>query len=101
MFSYFWFSMLGLFITTLYYRMNKGQKIAVSIAVPVFLIFSLDAINDITGGQLGNAISGMFAILCGMTSGCNPYIGMLSMFIFAAVGAALVFALVRKADIKR
>lgn len=35
----------GFFITTLYYRLNKGQKTAVSIGVPVALIFAIPALD--------------------------------------------------------
>lgn len=38
-------SALGFLITTLYYRMNKGQKIAVSVGVPAALLFVLPAMD--------------------------------------------------------
>lgn len=99
-FLYFGLSMLGLFITTLYYRMNKGLKIAVSVAVPVFLMF--DPLDYLTGGRSTNLISAIirFAFF-GNYQDHNPYIGMLSMFIFAAIAAALAFVLARKANIKK
>ncbi|HEX3040420.1 MAG TPA: hypothetical protein VHP54_09055 [Caproiciproducens sp.] len=101
-FLYFWCSMLGLFITTLYYRMNKGLKIAVSIAVPILLIFGPDPLDRFTGGRSTNLISAIFRFaFFGNYQDHNPYIGMLSMFIFAAFSAALAFVLARKADIKK
>jgi hypothetical protein len=101
-FFYFWFSMLGLFITTLYYRMNKGLKIAVSVAVPVLLFFGPDPLDRFTGGKSTNLISTIFRfVFFGTSSKANPYIGMLSMFILAVLAAALAFVLARKADIKK
>ncbi len=98
----FWLAMLGLFITTLYYRMNKGLKIAVSVAVPVLLNFGLDGLDRSTGGKSTNLISAIFRFaFFGNYQDHNPYIGMLSMFILAAIAAALALVLARKADIKK
>ena len=101
MFLYFSISMIGLFITTLYYRMNKGLKIAVSIAVPVVLINGFEPLDSyFFAGKITASIKTFFNAAFGFLNGYNPYISMMSMFVFAAVFAALAFLLARRAVLK-
>ena len=102
LFTYFFACMVGYFITTLYYRMNKGLKIAVSIAVPVFLLNGLDALDYyFLNGRINAFLQYFVKTAWGITSGYNPYIAMVSLCVFAAVFAVLAFLLARKAVIKR
>lgn len=99
-FAYFWIAMIGLFITVLYYRMNKGLKIAVSVGVPLSL-FVLPALDQhLWGSRLSQDAQAFFNFAWGYSNGNNPYIGMASMFVFAAVDAALAWLLVRRASVK-
>lgn len=101
-FLYFLLSMIGLFITTLYYRMNKGLKIAVSIAVPTLLINGFGQLDSyVFGGKMAAFIKSFFNAAMGFSNGGNPYIAMFSMFVSAAFFAALSFLLARKASIKK
>lgn len=100
-FFYFFLSIVGLFITTLYYRMNKGLKIAVSIVVLV-LLNTLPALDlYLSGGKVSSFLVSAGNAAMGFSNGYNPYIGMCSMLIFAVIFAALDFLLARKAAIKK
>jgi hypothetical protein len=100
-FAYFWIAMVGLFITALYYRMNKGLKIAVSVSVPVLWLFVLPSLDKyLWGNQLSHTIQTFFNFVWGYSNGYNPFIGMASMFVFAAVNAAFAWLLVRRASVK-
>jgi len=100
-FLHFFISMVGLFITTLYYRMNKGLKIAVSIAIPTVLINGVQALDAFfLGGKIGASLQSFFNAAFGFSNGYNPYIGMFSMFVFAAVFSSLAFLLARKSAVK-
>jgi hypothetical protein len=100
-FLHFFASMVGLFITTLYYRMNRGLKIAVSIAVPTLLLNGVSALDFyFLDGKISAFFERAVKAAWGISSGYNPYIGMISMFVFAAVFAALAFLLARKAPVR-
>jgi hypothetical protein len=100
-FLYFLVSMIGLFITTLYYRMNRGFKIAVSIFVPVVLINGFEPLDSyFFAGKLTAVLQNFLSVAFGLSNGCNPYIAMVSMFVFAFFFAALTYLLARKASIK-
>lgn len=49
-------ALTGVWITTLYYRMNKAGKIGVSVGVPAFLFFALPMLNSANDG-IGRAIT--------------------------------------------
>jgi hypothetical protein len=101
-FLYLLFSMIGLFITTLYYRMNRGLKIAVSIIVPVFFLNGIELLDTtFFGGQIGSFFLDFLYIAGGLYDNSNPYIAMVSMFLFTAVFAALTYLLARRASIKK
>lgn len=100
-FLYFFLSLMGLFITTAYYRMNKALKIIVSVAVPLLLINGMNFVDVMIGGSISNFISSAMLTMFGLSNGSNPYIGMLSMFLLTAIFAAFSFLLARKADVKK
>jgi hypothetical protein len=100
-FAVFWTATVGFLITVLYYRMNRGVKIAVSVGVPVLLVFVLPILDrNLWSNRLADTQQNFFNFVWGYSNGYNPYIGMASMFIFAAVNAALAWLLVRKANVK-
>ena len=101
-FGYFWIAMLGLLITVLYYRMNRGMKIAVSIGVPVFCICVFPILDfALWDFKLTHAMQTFFSFALGFSNGSNLYIGMISMVIFAAIAATLAWLLVRRANVKQ
>lgn len=98
----FLISIFGLLITTLYYRMNKGLKIAVSIAVPVLLINGLPDFDALyLDGAILKALSNAVSAAWGFSNGYNPYIGMFSMLVLSAIFFTLTFLLARKAAVKK
>jgi len=100
-FAYLWVVMVGFFITNLYYRMNKSTKIAVSIGVPVSLFYVLPFLDQyLWNGVLSRAVMSFANFAWGLSNGYNSYIGMVSMFVFAAVTATLTWLLVRRANVK-
>ena len=93
--------MFGYFITTLYYRLNKAGKIAVSISVPGILIVGLPIFDAVvTGGMIYRAFWRFVAFALGLLSGPNPYYAMVSSLLAVALFAAFSWMLVRRAVIK-
>ena len=98
----FFVSMVGLWITTLFYRMNRGLKIAVGIAVPVLLLNGLPFLDELYfGGAFVKALANAARAAWGLSGGYNPYIGMFSMLVFSGIFAALTFLLARRAALKK
>lgn len=99
---YFCITMVGLLVTTLYYRMNKGLKIAVSVGVPVVMIYGVQLLNDYPFGirLLKYLMNAVFAVW-GLYGTCNPLIAVGSQFLFAALFAALAYLLSRRAVVKK
>ncbi len=101
-FLYFILSMIGFFITILYYRMNRALKITVSIAVPVVLMNGIQVLDDhFFQGKIGAFFRSAANAALGITSGHNPYIGMISMLLGTAFFAVLAYLLARKAIVRR
>ncbi|EMS74217.1 hypothetical protein [Ruminiclostridium cellobioparum] len=91
----------GYLITSLYYRMSKLTKIAVSIGVPVWFTIVLPIIDaTVTEGRIFKYIGNVFLIFGGLKYGVNPYIPVLSLTVEAAVVAVLCFMLVKTATVK-
>lgn len=100
-FACFWIATVGFFITALYYRMNRGLKITVSVGVPVFLLFVLPALDrNLWNGWFSHTEQIFFNFVWGYSNGYNPFVGMASMLIFAAVNAVLAWLLARRASVK-
>lgn len=101
-FLYFLFSMAGLFITTLYYRMNRVQKIVVSIAVPMVVLNGIPFFDTfVSQGRFLAFLQSTGNAAMGITGGYNPYIGILSLFLSAAVLTFLTYLLARRATVKK
>ncbi len=97
---YFFCALVGFFITSLYYRMNKLLKICVSIGVPGFFIFILPAIDIMTGSTVFRTLGSIIVFVLGLSDGCNPYIPMAFCLLGAIVISFLSFLLIRRATIK-
>ncbi|MGI5891872.1 MAG: hypothetical protein ACOX7H_03935 [Bacillota bacterium] len=101
-FTIYWgIAMLGLLISTLYYRMNNWQKIVVSIGVPVGLFVVIPIISSaITNGALLQAIMKFFSFAFGLSNGFNPHIAVIFNLLFIVILAAINYLLIRRATIK-
>jgi hypothetical protein len=98
--SYLVAGMAGYLITILYYRMNKAVKLLVSIGVPILVLFVWPEV-DIAwfNGTTIKAIGWLIAWASGLSSG-NPYIGVISDVVLAALLGALCYMALRRAPIK-
>ncbi len=95
-FAYAAAMMLGYFITTMYYRMNKSLKLIVSIGVPGFLFMLLPIIDySLFKGAI---FSGMKRVLT--FSFGNFLMIIVSCIVLYAVFAALSWLLVKKVVVK-
>ncbi len=87
---------LGYFITTLYYRMNKGQKIAVSISVPALLYIVLPILDYVFfKNNLFRAIGKFFVFVFS-----SPLSGMLLCLVLTVILTYISWLLIKKAVIK-
>jgi len=99
--AYSFLVMLGFFITTLYYRMNKAMKLLVSIGVPALIIIIIPFIDaTFTNGAIYSAIGNFFGFAWGYNNGFNPYYSMVTCTLFFALFAGLSYLLIRRATIK-
>ncbi|HEX3016889.1 MAG TPA: hypothetical protein VHP31_03430 [Caproicibacter sp.] len=97
--AYFVCAMIGLFITVLYYRMSKVQKVIVSVSVPSFFLFVLPILDEyVARGSIGAVISKGFEwwVNCGV----NPAADIITRLLLAAVLAGITYYMVRKAEVK-
>ena len=102
-FTYAAIAMAGYFITTLYYRMEKPVKLAVSIGVPVLICLILPYVDThLFAGKLTNAIGQFISAAAGFAGpgAPNPYIAMLSNTLCFAVLGVLCYLLIRRAPVK-
>lgn len=101
LFGYLFFILLGFFITVLYYRCNKWQKLAVSIGVPGTLFIVLPLIDtNFFHGQISANILRFFIFALGLENGGNPFIGAASFAVGAVLFGGLAFLLMRRATVK-
>lgn len=101
-FMYCMAAMVGYFITTLYYRMNKPAKLTVSIGVPVLLFVILPYIDfAFRGVNLFRGIAKLMGWAWGLADGgANPYMAMATCTVIFLVFGALSWLLTRRAPIK-
>ncbi len=98
--SYLSCIMLGYFITTAYYRMNKPLKLTISIGVPVFFFIILPIVDaQLFSGEIFRFLGTVIAFCSGRLSG-SPYVAMAMDLVFAAVTGALAYLLARRATVK-
>ncbi|MVB12243.1 hypothetical protein CAFE_29750 [Caprobacter fermentans] len=97
---YFVAALLGLLITTFYYRLTRTQKFVCSFGVPVVLLIGLPVFDQaVTGGRISAALAEAFRWW--MNCAMNPAADFATHMILAAFLAALTFLLVRRVEIKR
>ncbi|MDD2483911.1 MAG: hypothetical protein PHQ50_02605 [Eubacteriales bacterium] len=90
----------GYFVSILFYRLNKGGKIAVAVAVPSFFIFILPIFDAVvTNGEIFRFLARTFLRIYGLDT-ANPYMGMLTLLAQGAICAGLSWILARKAIVK-
>lgn len=123
-FSYLALGMIGFFITSLYYRLNKALKLTVSIGVPVTIFVVLPLIDSLYAGGViipfclkaiafcmgyssnVNIMNVLIEWIMGGASGMitpdslHPYQAMLCSAGFTVVAASLSFLLIRRATVK-
>jgi hypothetical protein len=99
-FMYCMAAMAGYFITTLYYRMNKPVKLAVSIGVPVMLFVVLPYIDNVLSGlHIFKGIYQFTSWAFGFNTD-NPYMAVATCTVIFVVFGVLSWLLVRRAPIK-
>ena len=88
-------NMLGFFLSTLYYRMNKITKIIVSAGVPALFILGLPLVDlNLTHGAIIQGLGKAILFIMGFLNGnCNPYYAVVSFTILAMIfaGSAICF----------
>jgi hypothetical protein len=90
----------GFFISLLFYRLNKGGKIAVAVGVPVALIIVFPLMDGLLfNSAVSKAITKFLYLAIGFTD--RPYAGMLTFVISSAIVFALSWLLLRRAVIKQ
>lgn len=92
--------MAGYFITVLYYRLNKGGKIAVSVGVPVFLFILLPIIDTLFGGFAIYSALIKIALSVSDFYQTSPYCGLLINTLVFILFSGLSWLLMRKAAAK-
>ena len=100
-FCYMAAAMIGLFITTAYYRMNKPLKLLISIGVPVLLFIVLPIMDaSLFGGAITLAVGRFFAAMTSLLGVGNPYSHVLSNAISILISGGLAWLLMRRATVK-
>ena len=90
---------VGWFISMVYYRSNKLQKIVVSLS-PLFVFITLIYIDRRTAGALVSSMTRFLTAVLGFSNGPNPYIASLSFTVGAAIMAGFCYLLIRRAPVK-
>lgn len=94
-------ALAGYFIASLYYRMNKGLKLLVSIGVPVLLIIVLPIVDmGYANGVISRGLGEILLLASGVKAGYNPLYPLGSCIILSSVLAGLTYLLQRRAVIK-
>jgi hypothetical protein len=95
------FAAAGYFIAALYYRMNKGLKIAVSVGVPVLFAVVLPIIDSLLVKPfIYDSIFGFISFALGFSNGANPYYAVVSSLLGIALLSGLSWLLMRRSVIK-
>ena len=100
-FCYMAAAMLGLFITTAYYRMNKSLKLIISIGLPALLFIVLPIIDtSLFHGEITRGIYRFFEWSTSLLGKGNPYSIVLSNIFSILISGGLVWLLMRRATVK-
>jgi len=99
--AYTMVAIIGLFITALYYRMNKQMKWIVSIGVPAFFMIVLPLIDtSFFNGAIIEGIGKVLDFAWGYQNGYNPYFSMISCILFSVIFGSLAYSLIRRAVVR-
>jgi hypothetical protein len=103
--SYMAASLVGLFLTTAYYRMSKPVKLLVSIGIPVLLFIVYPIVDAaVFAGAITMTISHVIGWVSGLASRLlgagNPYISVLFDVFWIALLGVLTWLLTRRATVK-
>lgn len=90
---YCFIGLTGLFVTTLYVRINKGWKIAVSISVLAFFLVVTPIFTEVFHIRIFKPINDFL----GNIFGINPFIDALNVIVFGLVLSGIVFLMMRRA----
>ncbi len=91
----------GYFITVAYYRMNKPVKIAVSIGIPMSLLYGLPILDStVTHGAISSAIGSAVSFAFGFRNNANPYFGMVTLLMVFVVFGALTWLMIKRAVVR-
>jgi peptidoglycan/LPS O-acetylase OafA/YrhL len=99
--AYLAFSIIGYFVSTIFYRMNKTLKIIVSVSVPCLLFIALPIVDSYYDGKVTRWISNTFDFFFGTGEQLNPFISVLTCCGISIILGICSYALVKKAVIKR
>ncbi len=102
-FIYTMICIIGLFITTLYYQMNKIARVIVSCGVPLTLFVVLPIIDsNITNGKIFPFLFNFIKSSMGFGSSNvgNPYISILTFTIISILLTGITYLMMRRATIK-
>lgn len=100
--AYAMVAMLGLLITTLYYRLNKMGKLLISIGLPVTFVVILPLIDrTFTRGAIFKGIFNFLTFAWGFQNGFNPYYSMITSTLFFALFGCLTYLLMRRAVVRQ
>lgn len=98
--AYLVFALFGLFLSMLYYRMNRAQKLVFSAGIPVLLLVVLPAVDqNITGGRITAAF--LSALRWWMACMMNPVSDFAAHLVLAALLAGAAFLLIRRVEIRQ
>lgn len=100
-FLYIMAASLGLFITTLYYRMNKLLKTLVSVGVPAIYFVILPVLDILLVNiNLAKTFSKFFISCLGIMNGYHPMTFVLTCFVSSCILQYFTYLLTRRAIIK-
>jgi len=92
---------IGYFITIAFYRMNRIAKITVAVGVPMVLLNGLPTLDAVLlHGAVMRALVNAFTFAFGFQNGGNPYFGMVTLLLIAAVFSCLSWLMARRAVVK-
>jgi len=93
--------MIGYFITNIYYKMNRGAKIGVSVGVPVGLFVVLPIVEaTFTKGKITALFLKFLSFSFGFDNGFNPYYAMVTLIIIFVMFSVLSWILMSKSVVK-
>jgi hypothetical protein len=99
--AYMAVSVIGFFITVLYYRMNKIFKLIVSISIPCLLLIILPAVDIYYEGRITSTLRKCFQFLLGTGENINPLNSVITCGCVSIVFAMISYGMVKKVAIKR